>query len=693
MGGTTRSGGNPGRYQSGVLFQARGQDQVRDTSYRQLSVSSRRPARSLTRTFAVYAASSLLLMAALGIALAFSYRSEARQRGVAEGRSEAILVAKTAVEPILDSRPLTSHLSPDESRDLDRLVTRAVRAHNVLRLRLRDLTGHVVFSDDGSGAKARPEDEAIEAAHGEVVAQLTHLNADADDKGPIGPEAVEVYVPLSAGSPARRVGVLEVYLPYAPISADVTSGLHELYRDLALGLVALYLILFALSVSLSRGLRLQLTRNKFMAEHDLLTDLPNRALFHRCAQTAVTQTVYDQTRTALAVIDLDRFKDINDALGHHNGDELLTTLAGRLAAFTRPHDAVARLGGDEFGVILCDVTDPEDVLQRLRTIIEHEVELNGLPLSTESSIGYVVIPEDGTDVDELLQRADMALYAAKAQHVGVVRYNATQDHYDAANLGLIAELRHAIDNDELVLHYQPKLGLADESITAVEALVRWQHPSQGLLSPDRFVPLAERTDIIEKLTTWVLHRALSDVGPNSELASICVSVNVSARNICHPGFASLVIAALDEHAVPAHRLMIEITETALLTDPGRAGLVLAELAALGVGISIDDFGVGQTSLGFLSSLPVHELKIDKGFVTDMTTDAGHAAIVRSIVDLGHNLGLRVVAEGVETDDVLAALRPTGCDLAQGYLFARPMPLDSLRRLLTDGTRRRSQPVR
>ncbi|HXQ62784.1 MAG TPA: bifunctional diguanylate cyclase/phosphodiesterase [Acidimicrobiales bacterium] len=648
----------------------------------------------MTRTFAVYALSSIVVVAALGFALAASYRTEARHRGVAEGRSEALLVAETAIEPILDGRPLGDHLSPAETSELERLVARSVRTHNVLRLRLRDLSGNVVFSDDGSGFGDKPEDEAVDAAHGTIVARLTHLNSDSNDSGPAGPEAVEVYVPLVAGNPARRVGVMEVYLPYAPINVDVTAGLHELYIDLALGLGALYLILFALSVSLSRGLRQQLTRNKFLAEHDLLTDLPNRVLFHRCAKAAVESALRDGTRTALAIVDLDRFKEINDTLGHHNGDELLTKLARRLAEFTRPEDAVARLGGDEFGVILSGVSDPEDVLRRLRIVIENDVEVSGLPLSTESSMGYVVIPEDGTDVDELLQRADVAMYVAKAQHAGVVRYDPALDHYNAANLGLIADLRHAIDNDELVLHYQPKVTLPDGEVDAVEALVRWQHPTHGLLYPDRFIPLAEQTDLMEKLTRWVTDRALSDMSTlGSEFAHVRVSVNASARNICHAEFATQVIDALRDHRMSAHRLMIEITETALLTDPARAALTLAALAAVGVGVSIDDFGIGQTSLGFLSSLPVHELKIDKGFVTDMMSDPGHAAIVRSIIDLAHNLSLHVVAEGVETDDVLDALREADCDLAQGYLFARPMSLADLRPWLTEVERTRPAPVR
>ncbi len=635
--------------------------------------------RSLARLFATYAAITAIPVVLLGLALAASFRSEAVQRGTNVGRSEALLVAQTAVEPILDGRPLSQSLTPAETTALYRLVSWAVHDHDVLRLRLRDPSSRVVFSDDGSGYNLHPEAPAFAAARGVTSVRLTRLNADDNDTGPLGPQAVEVYLPLTAGSAQHRVGVLEVYLPYAPIGADVNAGLHTLYRDLTLGLVALYLVLFVISISMSRRLRQQLKANKFLAEHDSLTDLPNRSLFHQRVQEVVAHAVRTDSQAAIAIVDLDRFKEINDTLGHQSGDQLLTQLAQRLADQTRPQDAVARLGGDEFGVILSEVVDAEDILRRLRDTIQSEVEVSGLPLSVESSIGFVLAPDDGTDVGDILQHAEVAMYVAKAQHTGVVRYAPQHDHYDSANLGLIADLRHAIDGGELVVHYQPKATLADRRVEAVEALVRWRHPTLGLLYPDRFIPMCEQTDLIDGLTTWVLRTVLNDIG---DMGDLRVSVNVSARTLGRTRFAEQVIDLLEAAGVSPDRLIVEITETALLTDPPRVSAVLARLDTAGIRVSLDDFGVGQTSLGYLSSLPVHELKIDKSFVMDMLTDPGHAAIVRSIVDLGHNLSLGVVAEGVETEEVFAALRDADCDLAQGYLLARPMPVDQLRRWLT-----------
>ncbi len=644
-----------------------------------MSAAVRAP-QSTLRLFAVYAATALLAVTALGVVLALTFRAEANRRGLAQARSEAVLVARTAVEPLLDG-PVGAGLDSPERIALHRLTATIVAQHDVLRLRLRDLSGHVRFSDDGTGFGGTPDDDALDAAHGKLVARLTHLNADSaagGDDSRLGVASVEVYLPLVGGAPAQRLGVLELYLPYAPISRDVASGLHMLYLVLAVGLAALYLALFAITASVSRGLRREASLNAFLAQHDTLTELPNRILFQRRAAAAVQAACRGRGDVTLAIIDLDRFKDVNDTLGHHNGDRLLTELARRLSANMRPGDTVARLGGDEFGLIIRDVTDPVPVLQRLREVIDREVELSGLPLSVQASVGYATCPDDGTDLDDLLQHADVAMYTGKARHAGVMRYDPAHDHYDAATLGRVSQLRRAIDDGQLLLHYQPQATLADGAVHAVEALVRWQHPSEGLLYPGSFLPLAEQTDVIDKLTDWVLRTALTEIRDLDGAGEpIAVAVNVSARSVGRPGFAEEVIGVLEELDMPAERLIVEVTETALLIDPERAAAVLARLADAGVKVSLDDFGRGHTSLGYLSALPLHELKIDRSFVGDMLENAAHAAIVRSIIDLGHNLDLRVVGEGVETDPTLASLGESGCDIAQGFLLARPMPVDAL----------------
>jgi diguanylate cyclase (GGDEF)-like protein len=406
-----------------------------------------------------------------------------------------------------------------------------------------------------------------------------------------------------------------------------------------------------------------------LAEHDILTGLPNRVLFHRRAQEALHTG--DAT---FAVINLDDFKDVNDSLGHRSGDLVLTEIADRLSVWSPPGATIARLGGDEFGIIIPGTADPEDALKRARARIVDEVAAGELRLSVEASVGYVVSAEGDRDVDLLLQRADVAMELAKTDHAGVAKYDPARDHFDADNLSVLTELRRAVDGGQLVLHYQPKVTIADGRVEAVEALVRWQHPQRGLLGPDQFIGLAERTDVIDDLTRWVLQQALADTAG----FGVTVAVNVSARNLVRVDFAQQVVDILSAAEAHPSRLLLEMTETAVLVDPARAAATLTTLAAIGVRSSLDDFGQGQTSLSYLPMLPLYELKIDKEFVAGLTLDPAHAAIVGSIVSLGHHLGLSVTAEGVETDEVLAALSLLGCDVAQGFLLARPMPAGALR---------------
>jgi diguanylate cyclase (GGDEF)-like protein len=637
---------------------------------------------STARLLLTYGALVLIPVVLLGATLALGIRGTATTRGLAEGRSEALLVAQTAVEPQLDGRPLGKGLSTRERTVMKRLSRRAIDDGHLLRLRLRDQHGRVVFASDDSGEDAGPDDEVSDAAEGHAVALLTRLNSDSNDTRPLGPDAVEVYLPLSAGHPARQIGVLEMYLPYAPIAADVDAGLRALYRDLGLGLLGLFVVLFIITLSVSRGLRRQLAVNAWSARHDALTGLPNRAFFLARVEEAAAQAGRTGRPALVAMMDLDHFKDLNDTLGHSRGDELLVKLARRLdAALTCP-GTVARLGGDEFGIVLREVEDPQDALTRLATLVAEEIEVGGLPLSAAPSVGYVLVADAATSAETLMQRAEVAMYAAKADHTVVVEYSADQEHFAAADMELIAQMPQALREGQFTLHYQPQVDAASAEIVGAEALVRWEHPVHGLLPPGRFLPMAEQTDLIERLTAWVLDTALADARRLALYgAAMPISVNVSARSVVRPDFAQQVIDVLDAHGVPASLLVVEVTETTLLTNPERARETLARLDVAGVHVSMDDFGQGQTSLGYLADLPLRELKVDRSFVTGMADDPARTAIVRSVIDLGHHLGMRVVAEGVETTADLDAVRALGCDVAQGYHLGRPMQFATLAELL------------
>jgi EAL domain-containing protein (putative c-di-GMP-specific phosphodiesterase class I) len=353
----------------------------------------------------------------------------------------------------------------------------------------------------------------------------------------------------------------------------------------------------------------------------------------------------------------------------------------RIHKILRDADTVARLGGDEFCVLLPRVdglSDAFEVAQRIIAALGEPLEIDGMVLGIEASCGIAMAPDDGDNADLLLQRADVAMYVAKGSNVNVVAYTDELNVNTPGRLTLLGDLRTAIAEDQLLLHYQPKANLETGATQGVEALVRWQHPTLGLLPPGEFIPVAEHTGLIKPLTTWVLTTALSqcrkwlDETHTRGWPELSMAINVSTRSLLDDGFPDEVEAALDRWDIPAHLLELEITESAIMTDPLRARRLLTELAELGVRIAIDDFGTGYSSLAYLKDLPVNQLKIDQSFVQHMHEDLNDAIIVRSVVDLGHNLGLQIVAEGVEDRATWDQLAQLGCDDAQGYFLAKPM---------------------
>ena len=410
--------------------------------------------------------------------------------------------------------------------------------------------------------------------------------------------------------------------------------------------------------------------------HDHLTDLPNRVLLRDRLEQALNSAQHDKRLLAILVMDLDRFKEINDTLGHYNGDRLLKQVSARLQGAVNDTDTVARLGGDEFAIMLPKVSgikDASEVARKIGKALQAPFGLEGLKLDVQASIGIAVFPQHGPDADTLLQRADVAMYMAKQQKSGYIIYDPKLDKHSPHRLTLMAELRHAIDADQLVLHYQPKVNIAAGQVIEVEALVRWQHPQYDLMSPDDFIPLAERTGLIKPLTIWVLTRALRQHAEWQKAGlDIGVSVNMSAHGLLDLELPDLVAGLLASHGVSPDRLILEITETTIMVDQERALQILTRLADMGVRLSIDDFGTGYSSLSYLSKLPVKEIKIDKSFVMDMIDNPKHAMIVRATIDLAHNLDLEVIGEGTCSEDVLEQLQQLGCDAAQGDYISKPL---------------------
>jgi len=420
-------------------------------------------------------------------------------------------------------------------------------------------------------------------------------------------------------------------------------------------------------------LRWEAASKEEQALHDSLTGLPNRTLFHK----VVAATLQDQPRhAAVMLMDLDRFKEINDTLGHHTGDRLLVEISARLCEVLDGRGNVARLGGDEFAIFLhpvADVSDAEAAARLILAALERPFALGDLTIEIGASIGVAMYPTHADGSATLLQRADVAMYEAKAGHLGHAVYAAERDRSNPLRLSLAAELRAAIDSGELNVDYQPKADLASGQVVGVEALVRWAHPRYGSLPPDEFIPVAEHTGLIRPLTTYVLDQALVQCRSWSELGyDLSVAVNLSARSLLDTDLARNIGDALGRNGVPPRHLILEITESMMMADPVRALETMHRLAAMGISLSIDDFGTGYSSLSYLKRLPVGEVKIDKSFVLSMTVDEDDATIVRSIVDLARNLRLRVVAEGVEDAPGLAALAALGCDVVQGYYLSRPM---------------------
>jgi diguanylate cyclase (GGDEF)-like protein len=474
-----------------------------------------------------------------------------------------------------------------------------------------------------------------------------------------------------------QVATSGVLLSFAPVAASAVEQ--------TLWLVPLLLAPIA-AIHTSATLAAE---RESQAHHDTLTGLPNRTLLRLRVERALAEHARGGRGFAVMLVDLDHFKDINDTLGHHVGDELLVEIARRIEGNLRPGDTVARLGGDEFAV-LAAVEHAEAgmaVAARLLLSLEDPFTADAIRLDVRAAWAVALHPEHGDDADILLQRADVALYDAKRDRGSVRLYEPAADDHTPERLVLATELRDGLQADELFLEFQPQVSALSGRVVGLEALVRWQHPRHGLLMPDDFLPVVENTGLVAPLTMTVLDKALAALaGWRAAGHDVTVAVNLSVRHLTDLDLPRKVETLLRGRGIPPSALVLEVTETVIMTDPVKAVAVLNRLRDLGISVAIDDFGTGYSSLAYLRRLQIDELKIDKSFVVDLVHDEGDAVIVRSTIEMGHNLGLRVVAEGVEDDAALAMLRSWRCDVVQGYGISRPLAEAAVRPWLQDRER-------
>jgi diguanylate cyclase (GGDEF)-like protein len=643
-----------------------GQAREEAAAARQPTSERRLQGRTASRLALVGVACVLVLLAVFAVWTASSTSRATQQASRLTHLNDAYQRARQAAttEALLEREYL---VSPDPE-----IPARFARAAGALEAAVAQVRRQ---GDDADLAPLR----TLAVDHQRYVAEMRRLFAAADAGErelavsihlSIKPIVDEIQAGVDHGAAEERDETL------AGLSALRSRAVVATPSVFAVGLVLLALFC-AVLIGYQRRTEWQASENARQALFDGLTGLPNRDLLRDRTNQATRQADRELLPAALLLIDLDRFKEVNDTLGHHYGDQLLVQVGERLGGVLRKVDTIARLGGDEFAVLLPRIATSEGavaVAKKLQLALNESFLLDGLAVDVEASVGLVLYPDHGQDADELLRHADIAMYVAKEKHTGFMLFDPKLDQHSPRRLALLGELRRAIERGELVLHYQPKVEAGSGQLLGVEALVRWEHPEHGIVAPGEFIPLAERTGLITPLTHYVLDMALHQCQALlREGRELAMAVNVSARRLLDLSFPDEVAALLATWDVPARLLIIEITESTIMTDPIHAMEILGRLNGMGVQISIDDFGTGYSSMSYLKSLPVDELKIDRSFVSHMTASSPDAVIVRSTVDLGRNLGLRVVAEGVEDLATWDELKMLGCDAIQGYHVSRPLP--------------------
>lgn len=695
----------------------------------------------LTRYFVVV---SLVSVVALGLALVWVSSSVMRQQAVRLGTVTATSVSAYAVAPVTAEEFRTGIL--DQAAHAAVAGATAGFKDKLVELRLWSSDGRLMYSTAENTTTGLPDTTRYENVRtsGQPDARLiTDVRSMPGGQALASTErpVLDVYVPVQAGDTASAdtavgtqpataiVGAAEVMIDQTVSQQALADAVRTVTLVVAAGLALLWLLLFRTVHTTSRRLQSTALENARLALLDSLTGLPNRRLLADRMRRGIEQAQAEGTRVGLVLLDIDRFKDINDTLGHDRGDELLEQVADRMRDALRDEDIVARLGGDEFAVLLPDVrtvANAERLAQRIRSLFATPFRLGGMELHVEPSVGVACLPDHAADASSLMRTADVAMYSAKVRRSGVAVYDADEDHSSPARLELLGDLHRALDEQgsgaaevtpptapeppdevapeavaadpvtlvdderlrQLEMYYQPKVDLSSGRVVGLEALVRWRHPVHGMLLPSSFIPLAEQSGLIHVLTAFALRESVRQLAEwRAHGRTTPVAVNLSAHDVGSGAVVDLIERLLAEYDVPPSLLQVEITETALIADTSRVVPVLERLGALGVKVAIDDFGIGNTSIAQLRELPVNLLKIDRLFVSDLHDDNRESSelVVQAMVDLAHSFGLHVVAEGVEDADTAAILARLGVDQAQGFFYAHPSPAgdvaDARRRLV------------
>ncbi|MBT9613506.1 MAG: EAL domain-containing protein [Burkholderiales bacterium] len=514
-----------------------------------------------------------------------------------------------------------------------------------------------------------------------VVQSVVEMSIFNDNQAEIFERIRSVAMPRQRAIADQVSALLDLQRQQTATAVHNAEISYARVRNLMLGLGSAALLMgMTIAGLVSQRVARQAKQLAAQAMHDPLTGLANRSLLHDRIEHEIELSKRSNTSFGVVLMDLDRFKEVNDTLGHDVGDELLREVGRRLKETVRAEDTVARLGGDEYVVLIhnLDQKGVPSIANKVLAALDKPFHWQNQSIDIGASLGVSMYPSQCADASGLLRCADIAMYVAKRSGKDYAQYAPDQDRTNRGDLSLKSELREAIQSDQLSLHYQPQIDHRSRCVVGLEALLRWNHPQRGFLAPDTFIPLAEEAGLIGPLTHWVLRTALTQLKALHEQGHLLtMAVNLSARNLHDMKLPASVHALLTESGVSPVHLTLEITESAVMANPSDGLAILTELDRMGVTLAIDDFGTGYSSLAYLKRLPVDELKIDKSFVMDMDEDENDAVIVRSTIDLAHNLGLKVTAEGVETQDAWNMLEILGCDCSQGYFMGRPMPVEKL----------------